>query len=118
MGGVHAGEVGEPGGGVGRCPAQDVAQFRRVGVDGVPRYQELHTDTGDTWFLDITQLGQHCQRMEELGSACYTASPIKEHKTILMVNTVKVDFKKQEAAAVRGQGSDAPDLRPNRARMQ
>lgn len=38
---VHAAEVGEAGGRVSRSPAQDVAQLRRVGVNGVPRHQEL-----------------------------------------------------------------------------
>lgn len=38
---VHAAEVGEAGGRVCRSPAQDVAQLRRVGIDGVPRHQEL-----------------------------------------------------------------------------
>lgn len=38
---VHAAEVGETGGRVGRGPAQDVAQLGRVRIDGVPRHQEL-----------------------------------------------------------------------------
>lgn len=38
---VHAAEVGEAGGRVCWSPTQDVAQLRRVGVDGVPRHQEL-----------------------------------------------------------------------------
>lgn len=38
---VHAAEVGEAGGRVCRSPTQDVAQLRRVCVDGVPRHQEL-----------------------------------------------------------------------------
>lgn len=44
MGGVHAAEVGQTGGGVGRRPAQDVAQLRRVCVNGVPRHQELRKE--------------------------------------------------------------------------
>ncbi len=38
---VHAAEVRQAGGRVGRSPTQDVAQLGRVGVDGVPRHQEL-----------------------------------------------------------------------------
>lgn len=38
---VHAAEVGEAGWRVCRSPTQDVAQLRRVCVDGVPRHQEL-----------------------------------------------------------------------------
>lgn len=38
---IHGGEVGQAGRGVCRGPAQDVTQLRRVGVDGVPRHQEL-----------------------------------------------------------------------------
>lgn len=41
MGWVHAGEVREACRGVGRGPAENVAQLRRVGVDGVPRHQKL-----------------------------------------------------------------------------
>ena len=51
MGGVHGGEVGKAGGGVGRRPAQDVAQVRGVGVDGVPGDQELpdtHTEESES----------------------------------------------------------------------
>lgn len=39
---VHAAEVGQTGRRVGWSPAQDVAQLGGVGVDGVPRHQELH----------------------------------------------------------------------------
>lgn len=45
MGGVHAAEVGQAGGRVRRRPTQDVAQLRGVGVDGVPRHQELEGQT-------------------------------------------------------------------------
>lgn len=38
---VHAAEVGQTGGGVGWGPAQDVAQLRRVCINGVPRHKEL-----------------------------------------------------------------------------
>ena len=38
---VHAAEVGQAGGRVCRSPTQDVAQLRRVGVNSVPRHQEL-----------------------------------------------------------------------------
>lgn len=38
---VHAAEVGETGGRVSWSPTQDVAQLRRVSIDGVPRHQEL-----------------------------------------------------------------------------
>lgn len=38
---VHAAEVGEAGGRVGWSPTQDVAQLRRVSIDGVPGHQEL-----------------------------------------------------------------------------
>lgn len=44
---VHAGEVGEACGWVRRCPAQHVAELRRVGVDGVPGDQELGRKQGD-----------------------------------------------------------------------
>ena len=46
VGGVHAGEVGQAGGGVGRSPAQDVTQLRRVSVYGVPGDQELKQEEG------------------------------------------------------------------------
>lgn len=38
---VHAAEVGQAGGRVSGSPTQDVAQLRRVSVNGVPRHQEL-----------------------------------------------------------------------------
>ncbi len=38
---VHAAEVGQTGGRVCRSPTQDVAQLRRVGINRVPRHQEL-----------------------------------------------------------------------------
>ena len=41
MGRVHAAKVGETGGGVSWSPTQDVAQLRRVGINGVPCHQEL-----------------------------------------------------------------------------
>lgn len=41
MGRVHAAEVGEAGGRVSWSPTQDVAQLRRVGINGVPCHQEL-----------------------------------------------------------------------------
>lgn len=56
---VHAAKVGEAGGRVCRSPTQDVAELRRVCVDGVPRHQELGgggmmnqvtKNPGDTFF--------------------------------------------------------------------
>lgn len=38
---VHAAKVGETGGRVSCSPTQDVAQLRRVGINGVPCHQEL-----------------------------------------------------------------------------
>lgn len=38
---VHAAKVGETGGWVSWSPTQDVAQLRRVGINGVPCHQEL-----------------------------------------------------------------------------
>lgn len=42
---VHGGEVGQSGGGICRGPAQYVTQLWRVGIDGVPRHQELMKKT-------------------------------------------------------------------------
>lgn len=45
---VHAAEVGEAGGRVCRSPTQDVAQLRRVCVNGVPRHQKLRGKRGQS----------------------------------------------------------------------
>lgn len=42
---VHAGEIGQASRGVSRGPAQDVTQFGRVSVNGVPCHQELSIES-------------------------------------------------------------------------
>lgn len=46
--GVHAGEIGQASWGISSSPAQDVAQFRRVSVNGVPCHQELSSERNRT----------------------------------------------------------------------
>lgn len=41
MGWIHAGEVGQASGWICGCPAQDVAELRRISINGVPGNQVL-----------------------------------------------------------------------------
>lgn len=42
---VHAGEIRQASWGVSRGPTQDVAQFGRVSINGVPCHQELSIES-------------------------------------------------------------------------
>lgn len=74
---VQGGEVGQSSWWISWCPAQDVTQLRRVGINRVPRHQELQTEQEKV--RNLANLYGAASLAATLSTACFIGS-ISQHR--------------------------------------